>query len=144
MIIENKIMEPEIVIEKITKVINDYGKQSKSSTVNQLLDWKDLLVGYNYHLAELMSDYFSDYTKHYYIRKIKIAREKNRLIKEGSAISAAETMATVEAAQEFEKELEYESMANRLDNLLRQSNKVTEAMTQRIAVLRNEKDATAH
>ena len=134
-------MQPEPLIEKITKVVNDYGKQSKSATINQLLDWKDLLVGYNYHLAELMSDYFEYYSKHYYIRKIKIAREKNRLIKDGSAISAAETIATVEAAKEFEKELEYESMANRLDNLLRQSNKVTEAMTQRIAVLRNEKES---
>ena len=133
-------MEAEILISTITKIVNDYGKQSKSSTVNQLLDWKDLLVGYNYHLAELMSDYFAQYTKNYYIRKIKIAREKNRLIKEGSAISAAESIATVEAAQEFQKELEYESMANRLDNLLRQSNKVAEAMTQRIAVLRNERN----
>lgn len=128
------------LLEKINKVINSYCSQSKSSTVNQLLDWKDLLAGYNYHLAELMSDYFADYSKHYYIRKIKIAREKNRLIKEGSAISAAESIATVEAAQEFQTELDNEAMADRLDNLLRQSNRVVDAMAQRISVLKNERN----
>jgi replicative DNA helicase len=133
-------LKPEDLIEAITKIVNAYGKQSKSSTVNQLLDWKDLLVGYNFHLAELMSDYFSNYNKCYYIRKIKIAKEKNRLIKSGEAITAAESIATAEAAQEFQNELDNEGMAERLNNLLRQSNKIVDAMTQRISVLKQEKN----
>ena len=106
-------MDHEAIIEKITGVINDYGKGSESATIDQLLKWKDLLVGYNYHLAELVSTYFKNYSRAYYIRKIKISRVKNHLVKEGNPVTASESLAVEQAAPEYENELEYEATAER-------------------------------
>ena len=132
-------MDHDKLIDKISGVINDYGTFSESATIDQLLRWKDLLVGYNYHLAEVVSEYFKNYSRSYYIRKIKISRVKNRLVKEGNPVTASESQAVEEAAQEYETELEYEATAERLNNLLRQSNKVVEAMAQRVSVLKTER-----
>lgn len=128
------------IIDKITTQVNWYGKHSTGATLDQLLECKDKLVGYNYHLAELVSEYFLNYSKCYYIRKIKIARIKNVLIKNKTAITHAESIATEQAANEFEQEVENEAMAQRLDNLLRQSNKVVDAIQQRISVLKKERE----
>jgi len=132
-------MDHDKLIDKISGVINDYGTFSESATIDQLLRWKDLLVGYNYHLAEVVSEYFKNYSRSYYIRKIKISRVKNRLVKEGNPVTASESQAVEEAAGEYETELEYEATAERLNNLLRQSNKVVEAMAQRVSVLKTER-----
>lgn len=132
--------DPEKILKKISEHVDWYGKNSATATIDQLLECKDKLVGYGYHLAELVSEYFTNYTKCYYIRKIKIARTKNALIKDGSAISAAESIATEQAADEFDQEIENEAMAQRLNNLLRQSNKVVDAISQRVSVLKKESD----
>ena len=133
-------ISPSEILNKISTQINWYGAHSNKATIEQLLDCKDLLVGYNYHLAELMSTYFLNYTKCYYIRKIKVARVKNVLIKNKTAIGTAESIATEQSANEFEQEVENEAMAQRLDNLLRQSNKVVDAISQRVSVLKKERE----
>jgi len=133
-------ISPSEILNKISTQINWYSAHSNKATIEQLLDCKDLLVGYNYHLAELMSTYFLNYTKCYYIRKIKVARVKNVLIKNKTAIGTAESIATEQSANEFEQEVENEAMAQRLDNLLRQSNKVVDAISQRVSVLKKERE----
>jgi len=129
---------PTEILEKVSKQIDWYGATSNKATIDQLLNCKDKLVGYNYHLAELTSNYFLDYSMCYYIRKIKVARLKNVLIKNKSAIGTAESIATEQSANELENQVKNEAMAQRLDNLLRQSNKVVDAITQRISVLKKE------
>lgn len=116
------------ILDKISALIDWYNKYSVKATPSQLLDCKDKLVTYNYNLSDLVAEYAKNYHKAYYIRKIVIARNKNAYIKSGDAIGKAESLATEEAAEQFEIELECEALAIRLENLLRQSNKIVDAM----------------
>lgn len=126
------------IIEKIGKLVEWYNSNCKSATPVQLLDCKDLLVTFNYNLAEQVADMTKDYHKSYYIRKMAIAVKKNAYIKNGEAIGKAESLATEDAAEQFESELEYEAMALRFELLLKQSNKVVDALQQRISYLKVE------
>ncbi len=126
------------ILEKINVIINWYHQKSASASPDDLLKCKDKLVTYNYNLAELVAEYSKNYHKNYYIRKLTVARMKNAYIKNGEAVGKAESLATEEAAEAFDNELESEALAMRLELLLRQSNKVVDAIQQRISYLKTE------
>jgi len=126
------------IITKIGKIVSWYNTNCKSATPVQLLDCKDTLVTLNYNLAETVADMTKDYHKSYYIRKMAIAVKKNAFIKNGEAIGKAESLATEEAAEQFENELEFEALALRFELLLKQSNKIVDAIQQRVSYLKVE------
>jgi len=130
-------MENEI-LDKINEMVSWYHKNCTKATPEQLLASKDKLVTLNYNLAEIVAEQAKNYHKSYYIRKLTIARKKNAYIKSGEAVSKAESLATEEAANEFEQELELEALALRYELLLKQSNKIVDAIQQRVSYLKIE------
>ena len=127
------------IIEQITQIINTYNKQYKSLSIDDLLNAKDKLVTLNFNLAEEVADSKKSYNMGYYIRKINIVKSKNAFINQGQSATAAQSAATEDNAEELKEELDREGIAYRMDLLLKQSNKVVDALTQRISYLKTEK-----
>ena len=128
----------EEIILKIGKGINWYGNNSAKANINQLLEAKDKLVTLNYNIAEEVAEAKRIYNYSYYIRKISISKSKNSYINQGHSATKSESIATEEQAEKLEQEINNESYALKIELLLRQSNKVVDAMQQRISVLKSE------
>ena len=128
----------EEIVNKISDLITWYGNNCHKAQPEELLICKDRLVTFNYNLAQIVAESAKDYHLHYYIRKLTIARIKNAYIKKGEAVSKAESLATEESAEEFQNELESEALALKLELLLKQSNKIVDAIQQRVSYLKIE------
>ena len=125
-------------IEQISKVIESYNKSYRTLSIDSLLAAKDKLVTLNYNLAEDVAEAKKSYNYGYYIRKINIIKAKNRYINQGTSATAAEAKAMEEFAGDLKTELDREAISHRMDLLLRQSNKVVDAIQQRISYLKIE------
>ena len=119
-------MKPELLIDSITKVVNDYGKNSAGATIDELLRWEDLLSGYNFHMAELEARAAKEFDYAFYAKRVE-------LIEQDMPISKAEAIAKNETK-------DWKHLANRLTLVRVQGNRVIDAMRQRISVLKKEKD----
>ena len=131
-------------LEQIRKDIDFYHSNAKEISVDKLLKLKTHLTTLNYYLAEQVADMKESYNNSYYIRKISISKTKNAYVNKSYAATKAESIATEEEAEKLETELNNEALANRLDLLLKQSNKIVEDITQRISVLKQEKQLSNH
>jgi small-conductance mechanosensitive channel len=80
----------------------------------------------------------SDYNKLYFLRKIAVARSVQSLMQSKLAFNKAETESLLKHQAQYEKELIKESEAFKNDLLLKQSNKVLDAMSQRISYMKQE------
>jgi len=127
------------ILEDINRVIEAYKKNYSTLSIDSLLNAKDKLVTLNFNLAEEVAEAKKQYNAGYYIRKISIIKQKNSYINQGKSAAAAEAMATSENAENLKVELGWEDIAYRLELLLRQSNKVVDAIQQRISFLKVEK-----
>jgi len=127
------------IIEQITEVIMAYNKNYKTLSIDELLNAKDKIVTLNFNLAEEVAAAKDSYNMGYYLRKINVVKTKNVYINQGKSATAAESTAIENTRAELKAELEKESYAYRLDLLLKQSNKVVDALTQRISFLKVEK-----
>ena len=127
------------IIEEITQIINVYNKKYSTLSIDELLNAKDRLVTFNFNLAEEVSDAKTSYNMGYFVRKISIAKQKNRLINQGDSAAAAESAALEGNEENLKQEITGESISFRLDLLLKQSNKVVDAISQRISYLKTEK-----
>ena len=127
------------IIEQITEVIMAYNKNYKTLSIDELLNAKDKIVTLNFNLAEEVAAAKDSYNMGYYLRKINVVKTKNAYINQGKSATAAESTAIENTRAELKAELEKESYAYRLDLLLKQSNKVVDALTQRISFLKVEK-----
>ena len=128
-----------IIIEQITEVIQAYNESYKDLSIDNLLNAKDKLVTLNFNLAEEVAEAKKSYNYGYYIRKINIVKAKNRYINQGTSATAAEAKALEEFAGDLKIELDREAISYRMDLLLRQSNKVVDAIQHRISFLKIEK-----
>ena len=127
------------ILEQITEVIQAYNESYKDLSIDNLLNAKDKLVTLNFNLAEEVAEAKKSYNYGYYIRKINIVKAKNRYINQGTSATAAEAKALEEFAGDLKIELDREAISYRMDLLLRQSNKVVDAIQQRISFLKVEK-----
>ena len=127
------------IIEQVSKIIEAYKKSYKTLSIDLLLNCKDKLVTLNFNLAEEVAEAKKSYNYGYYIRKINIIKAKNRYINQGTSATAAEAKALEEFAGDLKTELDREAISYRMDLLLRQSNKVVDALQQRISFLKIEK-----
>ena len=116
-----------------------YNKFYKTLSIDSLLNAKDKLVTLNFNLAEEVAAAKDSYNMGYYLRKINVVKTKNVYINQGKSATAAESTAIENTRAELKAEIEKESYAYRLDLLLKQSNKVVDALTQRISFLKVEK-----
>ena len=126
------------MLAKISDIITWYNGNAQKATIDMILAAKDRLVTLNYNLGEMLADSQTEFNKKYFIRRISIAKKEAYHIQQGEAISKAKTVAVSECEFEFKEELDAESYANKVEILLRQSNRVVDAMQQRISVLKKE------
>ena len=126
------------MIDQIGSIILWYGDNAKSATIDLIMNAKDKLVTLNYTLGETLAEAQTDFNKKYFIRKITIAKKEAYHINSGEAIGRAKIIAAEECEFQFKEELEAEAEANKYEILHRQANRVVEAMTQRISVLKRE------
>ena len=127
------------ILEQVSGVITAYKRNYKTLSIDDLLNCKDKLVTLNYNLAEETADSKDSYNMGYFLRKINVTKAKNAYIYQGKSAAAAESAAIENTRAELKDELLKESNAYRLDLLLKQSNKVVDAIQQRVSFLKTEK-----
>lgn len=126
------------VFELIAADIDWYHNNCKTPHTEKLLSVRDHLATLSYNLAFIAADFKSNYNSKYYIRKIETSKQKQGFINSGRSVAASETDSVVGAAHHLKAELEAEAASYKVDLLLKQVNKILEAMNQRIAFARAE------
>ena len=128
------------VLAEIRKILDWYKVNCKTAFYIDILSAKDRLAIYSFTLAEFTADMKGEYNLAYFNRRISVLRTKQTLINSKTAIGKAEGDAILEHQDAYKKEMEAEADAYRADLLLRQVNKIIDAMQQRVSVLRSEMD----
>lgn len=131
------------ILVKIKKSIDWYNQNYKVATINQLIDLKTKLVTENFYLAELVSENNCFCLQWENEKKVKYAKEKQRLLSDSYQIGKAEAKAESEIENERTQHTEYKIVFDRLKMLHNQTNEVCNDIMQRIAILRKEIEYTA-
>ena len=130
-----------MIIEEVNKLIDSYERSIESQNLSGLIALRDRLAINSYRLAQESSEMKRDYNQSYFIRKISINKSTQGFITNKKLPkNKAETLSLIENEEIYAKEIELESMAYQYDLLLRQVNKILEAMSQRISYLKTEKE----
>ena len=133
-------MKIEQIVERITKIVVWYVKTKPNETqIVELIDKMDELSGLLWMFADYTADAKGEYNTRYFTRKIDVAKEKMNLIKSGLAVNKAEIEAMLSGELAYQIEQEAEAICYKADLLLRQGNRVTEAMRTRISYYKAEK-----
>ena len=130
-----------MVIERIVEIIQSYERSISSQDIHKLIELRDLLAVNSFRLAQEAAELKKDYNSTYFIRKISVNKSTQGIIGEKKLpMNKATLEATIANEDIYKQEQELESAAYQLDLLLRQSNKVLEAMSQRISYLKTERE----
>lgn len=131
------------LLERIEDKLIWYRNEGKNATISNVMDIRDRLAVDSYDLANIVSDSYSDFNGKYFIRQIQTSKKINSLVKAKTPVNKATHIAKEELETIYKTELESESVSHRLGLLLKQVNKVLDAMNQRIGHLRklNEEDS---
>jgi len=129
-------------IEKINEIIKFWTDLKKGyNNIDNLLYMEQKLSGYSYYLAELLAEFKEAYNIAYFWRKINTNKRKNAFIGTGKTAAASECMAIEKTEEELRKEIDMESIAYKSETLLKQVNKILDAMRTRISYLKDELSA---
>ena len=134
----------EETLKLIAEQIEWYTNHSSKATIHLILDSKDKLAGYSYHLATLAADLKIEYNPNYFTKNINVAKTKQALRIKGIGLGQAKLDAILEHQEAYNTQIEAEADAYRADILLKSVYKVLDAMSQRISVLKQEKQAADH
>jgi len=126
------------VFDMIATDILWYHHNCKSPDIEKLLSVRDHLSTLSYNLASISADLKTRYNGSYYIRKIETAKAKQGFMTKGRNMSQSETDSIVSSAEFLKTEIEAEADSYKVDLLLKQVNKILDAMGQRIAFARAE------
>jgi hypothetical protein len=102
---------------------------------------EDLSIG-SFYFAEIVSDLKITYNHQHFIRKINIAKDKQAFLAEGKTLGQSDNEALIKNEEAYNEQLETEGNSYKADILLRQTNKVLEAMSQTISYLKIENRET--
>lgn len=128
------------VIEEISKGIQWYFENSVKASIDVLMEFQDKMTAYSFWMAEITADQKKDYNLKYFSRKIEVAKSKQGFIKnQKSPVNKAEIDAVIENEDILKAEVEAESYTYKCDLLLKQTNKLLDAIRQRISFLKDEK-----
>lgn len=132
-------------LKEIEKILGEYYKRAASMHVDELLDLRDKLAIHSYRLAEYTADAKTSYNTNYFNRKITVNRSQQALMQKQN-MSAAKSLINAEICHEdaLQDELIAEALAYKHDLLLKQTNKVLDAMNQRISHVKNELEQSKH
>lgn len=128
-------------MEEITRLIESYRNSINSQDINGLIELRDRLAIESFYLAQDLSEAKSNYNSSYFVRKIQIEKSKQGFVKE-MAYNKATTEALIQSEELYKTELDNESIAVSLDLLLKQVNKILDAIAQRVSYLRDEQKLT--
>lgn len=124
--------------EKTRKILVWYSNKGGSADITELLTERDKLASLSYYLAEQAGNRFIEYNNYYFLRVIHVAKDARTLAKGGLSWNQAEPEAKVKHQELIETEKDAEGAAFLADKLLRQVNKILDAMNQRIAYIKQE------
>lgn len=128
------------ILESIEELINSYERSILSNDIAGLIQLRDRLAISSFRLAQAATEYRGDYNRAYLGRKISVNNAALRLMKDHHfTVSKADKEAFDLNKGKYEKELEAQTLNDQYDILLRQVNKILEAMSQRISYLKTEK-----
>lgn len=127
-----------MILQQISDILTQYAANSGGQAVDLLLRQRDVLATLSYRLAEMAGEAKGEYNSKYFQRKITIARATQRLINEGMAFNKADSKSLIENEDYYRAEIAKEAEAYKLDLLLKQVNRVLDAMAQRISFLKME------
>jgi hypothetical protein len=128
-------------MEEITRLIESYRNSINSQDINGLIELRDRLAIESFYLAQDLSEAKRNYNSSYFVRKIQIEKSKQGFVKE-MAYNKATTEALIQSEELYKTELDNESIAVSLDLLLKQVNKILDAIAQRVSYLRDEQKLT--
>lgn len=127
-------------LEEIADGMEWYYNNSDIATIETLLTFQDKMTVHSYRLGEIASDQKKLYNVKYFSRKIEMAKSKQGFIKnQDMAVNRSEIESLVKNEDIFKQEIESESYAIKCELLLRQTNKLLDAIRQRISFLKDEK-----
>lgn len=127
-------------IEEIKEILNWYFINGSKASIDDLLINQDKLSIWACNLGEFTGELFDAFNANMFIRKFSIAKKSLDLQKANMTISRADKEALVDNESNYKKEIEAQGEANKADILLRQTNRVLDAMRTRISYLKAEKD----
>jgi hypothetical protein len=130
-----------IICNEIRHWVNVYGQINESSDIDTLLNIQDQIAIRTLTLANHVSSYKTSFNAHYFIRKIGVAKSSLAYQKQGLKQGQSDSQALVDNADQFEMEQSHEATAVQLDLLLRQTNVILQAISQRISYYKQEKIA---
>lgn len=131
----------EEVLEEVGKIMEWYYENAKDPHIEKLIKTRDRLAALSYNLAYMAGQLKGDYNAKYYIRKMEVSKKKQWYRKElKQGLGAAEVDAEVDTQQFVKDELQAETDAYTCELLLRQVNRVLDAMHQRIGFMRSEQE----
>jgi len=131
------------IFKEAEKIIDWYIKNSnREQSINIILTARDRLAGYSYYIAQQVAETKTEYNLAYYIRKIQVNKSTQGFINNKIAISKAKIDAELENEALIKTEIELEAQTYRADLLLKQINKILDAISQRIAYLKVENSLT--
>jgi hypothetical protein len=135
----------EKITEEIGKIVTWYAKTKPNETqLIELLDNIDRLTALLWLYADFVAEAKVEYNRKYFVRKIEVSREKMNLVNSGLDMNKAETEAMLAKELEFEMEQEAEAVCYKADLLLKQGNRVVDAMRTRISFYKQEKQQSAN
>ena len=128
-------------IETITELVNYYGKHYSEMLIVPLMNLKDKLLAHSYLLAEEVAVSKSQYNEAVFIKKIEALRSRQNMRKRDERMTETRLKdeSDFDTIDKLQIELQAEALTYKYDLLLRQANKVSDAISQRIAFMRNEK-----
>ena len=128
-------------LTRIHGAIDWYEKHSSTEDIEGLINARDVLAVLSFRLAEMVGDNYGQYNESYYIRIIETSAKINTLRKSKMAINQAEHETREQLRDHYKREKDAETIAHKSSLILKQVNKILEAMSQRIAFMREEQQS---
>ena len=133
------------IIKEIEKILVWYKENYKSQDIVNFLNAQDKLAILSYNLAQESGEAKMNYNMSYFIRKINVSKSIQGLMA-GRQLSKAqaENESIVSCEKFFNQESISEATTYQYDLLLRQVNRILDAMRTRISYLKSEKELTKY
>ena len=116
-----------------------YAENSTTLGVIELLEFQDKLATVAYQLASFLADLKIEYNNNMFVRRIRVNRISQGFA-ERMAFNKAKIEAELECEELFNKEYKSEADAYKCDVLLKQVNRILQAIQQRISFLKQIND----
>lgn len=128
------------IITDIEKIIDTYRLKYKTLTINQLMDAKSKLVTLLCNFTDEVAESKKDSLITTVYRKVQHHKMKSELIEKSFTAAMAESKSVDAAEKIMKEETETEHIAYLHKIKLDQYNRVVDDITQRISILRDEKN----